>query len=140
MLSRSNTWPVVVVRLEEGRPSTQLEPLKKEEVVPAAVVCPTIDSRKATTLYRHYYLEGGWGWVVITVSVLVHLLCHGLQLSWGILMEPTARRFTTTITDTGLVQADDSFPSKVLNRKKVNDQKKKRRKTHAEEEDCSFVW
>lgn len=32
-------------------------------------------------LCRHYYPEGGWGWVVTVVSTLVHLLGSGLQLS-----------------------------------------------------------
>lgn len=107
MLTRSNTWPVVVVRLEDGRTSSQLEPLQKpkEEVTPAedpgGPKGNRTNPRKATTLYRHYYLEGGWGWVVIVASVLVHVLNHGLQLSWGFLLEPTARKFTASINDTG---------------------------------------
>lgn len=99
MLSRSNTWPVVVVRLNDGRTSSQLEPLqapKEEAAVPATKV-----SRKATTLYRHYYLEGGWGWAVVVASVVVHMLSHGVQLSWGVLLEPTSRKFTASINDTG---------------------------------------
>ncbi|KAK9303601.1 hypothetical protein QLX08_004763 [Tetragonisca angustula] len=32
-------------------------------------------------LSRHYYPEGGWGWVVTVVGTLVHLLGPGLQLS-----------------------------------------------------------
>lgn len=32
-------------------------------------------------LCRHYYPEGGWGWVVTFVGALVHLLASGLQFS-----------------------------------------------------------
>lgn len=32
-------------------------------------------------LCRHYYPEGGWGWVVTFVGTLVHLLASGLQFS-----------------------------------------------------------
>lgn len=44
-------------------------------------------------LCRHYYLEGGWGWVVATCSVLVHVLAHGLQLSCSQLVAPATRKF-----------------------------------------------
>jgi len=60
-----------------------------------------LDARKKTTLARHYYPEGGWGWVVVTCSVMVHLLNHGLQLSWAVLQVSTATRFHTHITHTG---------------------------------------
>ncbi|XP_024942948.1 uncharacterized protein LOC112494658 [Cephus cinctus] len=40
-----------------------------------------IDHRKETTLRRHYYPEGGWGYVIVTCSALVHFLGIGLQLS-----------------------------------------------------------
>lgn len=106
MLSRSNTWPVVV-RLEDGRLATQLEPLTRLEETPVLeVTLPTPESRKAAvrkaaTLYRHYYLEGGWGWAVVAASALVHLLSHGLLLSWGVLLPPTAAKFSTPIIETG---------------------------------------
>ena len=32
-------------------------------------------------LYRHYYPEGGWGWIVTFVGTLVHILGPGLQFS-----------------------------------------------------------
>lgn len=101
MLSRSNTWPVVVVRLADGRPATQLEPPVPLPEHKTEVAEPPRPQRKATTLYRHYYLEGGWGWVVVCVSVCVHLLNHGLQLSWVILLVPTAGKFKTSALDTG---------------------------------------
>ncbi|XP_032677563.1 uncharacterized protein LOC116847070 [Odontomachus brunneus] len=39
------------------------------------------DFRKEATLRRHYYPEGGWGYVIVTCSMLVHFLGVGLQLA-----------------------------------------------------------
>ena len=36
--------------------------------------------RELRTLKQHYYPEGGWGWVVLAVSCLVHGLVLGSQL------------------------------------------------------------
>ena len=52
---------------------------------------PAIDHKKEMTLRRHYYPEGGWGYVVVTCSALVHFLGIGLQLaapgSWHVSAE-----------------------------------------------------
>ncbi|XP_046601984.1 uncharacterized protein LOC124309475 [Neodiprion virginianus] len=40
-----------------------------------------LDQRKEATLRRHYYPEGGWGYVIVTCSALVHFLGVGLQLA-----------------------------------------------------------
>ncbi|XP_011872465.1 PREDICTED: uncharacterized protein LOC105564594 [Vollenhovia emeryi] len=42
---------------------------------------PATDFRKEATLRRHYYPEGGWGYVIVTCSVLVHFIGVGLQLA-----------------------------------------------------------
>jgi hypothetical protein len=44
-------------------------------------------------LWQRYYPEGGWGWAVVTVSALVNILNHGLQLSFGVLIGPAAFKF-----------------------------------------------
>ena len=36
--------------------------------------------RELRTLKQHYYPEGGWGWVVVVVACLVHLLVNGTQI------------------------------------------------------------
>ena len=36
------------------------------------------------TLKQHYYPEGGWGWVIVLVTLTVHALSHGTQ--YGIAM------------------------------------------------------
>lgn len=40
-----------------------------------------VEPRKEITLRRHYYPEGGWGYVIVTCSTLVHILGIGLQFS-----------------------------------------------------------
>ncbi|CAH0553341.1 unnamed protein product [Brassicogethes aeneus] len=52
-----------------------------------------LDARKTTTLRRHYYPEGGWGWVVVVCAVLVHVLNHGIQLSCSQLVVPGVEKF-----------------------------------------------
>ncbi|KFB52152.1 AGAP000795-PC-like protein [Anopheles sinensis] len=52
-------------------------------------------------LCRRYYPEGGWGWVVIIVGILVHTMTHGLQLSYGPLMTSVMDYFGKPFTDTG---------------------------------------
>lgn len=51
---------------------------KNDELSPAR---PVVDFRKEATLKRHYYPEGGWGYVIVTCSVLVHFIGVGLQLA-----------------------------------------------------------
>ncbi|EZA49078.1 hypothetical protein X777_12790 [Ooceraea biroi] len=53
---------------------------------------PPLDFRKEATLRRHYYPEGGWGYVVVTCSMLVHFLGVGLQLAAPGCWHTTAER------------------------------------------------
>lgn len=52
-----------------------------------------LDARKVTTLRRHYYPEGGWGWVIIVCTVMVHILNHGIQLSCSQMVFPGSEKF-----------------------------------------------
>ncbi|KAJ8921732.1 hypothetical protein NQ315_010642 [Exocentrus adspersus] len=61
----------------------------KESLIPDL----PLDARKTTTLRRHYYPEGGWGWVIVMCSVLVHVLNHGVQLAYSQLVFPGAYKF-----------------------------------------------
>ena len=36
--------------------------------------------RELRTLKQHYYPEGGWGWVILGVTSLVHILVLGSQI------------------------------------------------------------
>ncbi|XP_076048484.1 uncharacterized protein LOC143029621 [Oratosquilla oratoria] len=44
------------------------------------------EARKYLTLYQHYYPEGGWGWVVLIMASLTHVLTTGIQGAYGSLM------------------------------------------------------
>ena len=37
--------------------------------------------KELRTLKQHYYPEGGWGWVIVLVTLIVQLISHGLQLA-----------------------------------------------------------
>lgn len=51
------------------------------------------DPNKKETIGRHYYPEGGWGWVVLTMALLVHVASHGLHQAAGILILHTLKQF-----------------------------------------------
>ncbi|XP_047363634.1 uncharacterized protein LOC124954555 isoform X2 [Vespa velutina] len=51
------------------------------------------DLRQLLTLKQHYYPEGGWGWLVILVGMLVQILSHGTQGAVGIFIQHVANRF-----------------------------------------------
>ncbi|XP_077258732.1 uncharacterized protein LOC143895487 isoform X2 [Temnothorax americanus] len=57
-------------KLEQQGKNNDLSPMR-----------PATDFRKEATLRRHYYPEGGWGYVIVTCSVLVHFIGVGLQLA-----------------------------------------------------------
>ncbi|KAK4883717.1 hypothetical protein RN001_007036 [Aquatica leii] len=58
-----------------------------------------LDARKTTTLRRHYYPEGGWGWVIIVCSVLLNVINHGLQLSCSQFAPTAAEKFSSLPID-----------------------------------------
>lgn len=60
-----------------------------------------INARKKITLKRHYYPEGGWGYVIVVITILVQLISHGLQLASGLLMNPAMARFEQTVGNSG---------------------------------------
>ncbi|GJQ88239.1 hypothetical protein Trydic_g13227 [Trypoxylus dichotomus] len=58
------------------------------------------DLRQLLTLKQHYYPEGGWGWIVLVVGVLVHILSQGLLVSYGFFYLETVKKFGTPVTQT----------------------------------------
>ena len=56
------------------------------------------EEMKQATIRQHYYPEGGWGFVVLTVAVLVQIISHGLQLSFGIFSLAIIRRWDESDT------------------------------------------
>ncbi|KAG7201413.1 hypothetical protein KM043_004173 [Ampulex compressa] len=51
------------------------------------------DLKQLLTLKQHYYPEGGWGWVVLLVGVLVQVLSHGMHGASGVFLQQVATRF-----------------------------------------------
>lgn len=69
------------------------------------IVAPTTNVGRL--LRRHYYPEAGWGWVVVACACMVHLLNHGLQLSFGALEGYAVHRFRDASYDkTGQLPED----------------------------------
>ncbi|XP_069952551.1 monocarboxylate transporter 12 isoform X2 [Cherax quadricarinatus] len=63
------------------------------EEVPAEKQVPGDEVCKKETIGRHYYPEGGWGWVVLLMALLVHVASHGLHQAAGILILHTMKQF-----------------------------------------------
>lgn len=60
------------------------------------------NARKKITLKRHYYPEGGWGYVIIIVTILVHIVSHGLQLASSLLISSTMTQFQQKVENAGM--------------------------------------
>lgn len=110
VMARSNTWPVVVVRLENNGVHVIEDGPPFDGGGPCTVVtddlgavCPVapLTARKRATLQRHYYPEGGWGWVILATAIAVHLLNHGLQLSAAITLKFAADKHRQPVIHTG---------------------------------------
>nr|XP_053626683.1 uncharacterized protein LOC128684499 [Cherax quadricarinatus]XP_053626684.1 uncharacterized protein LOC128684499 [Cherax quadricarinatus]XP_053626685.1 uncharacterized protein LOC128684499 [Cherax quadricarinatus] len=74
------------------------------EEVPAEKQVPGDEVCKKETIGRHYYPEGGWGWVVLLMALLVHVASHGLHQAAGILILHTMKQFP----DESLIAASKS--------------------------------
>lgn len=76
---------------------------------------PTYDLCKEATLRRHYYPEGGWGYVIVTCSMLVHFLGIGLQFAapgtWHITAQLKFHHPPLHSAGTSFTFGFDSFPS-----------------------------
>lgn len=51
------------------------------------------DLRQLLTLKQHYYPEGGWGWVVLLVGLLVQILSHGTHGAIGVFLQQVTVKF-----------------------------------------------
>ncbi|KYQ56175.1 hypothetical protein ALC60_04914 [Trachymyrmex zeteki] len=51
------------------------------------------DLRQLLTLKQHYYPEGGWGWVILLVGLLVQILSHGAHGAVGVFLQQAEVRF-----------------------------------------------
>ncbi|XP_050506823.1 monocarboxylate transporter 12-like isoform X2 [Diabrotica virgifera virgifera] len=77
-LSRAQSWPL----LSGAAPAEDARNIAAKTQIQAR-----------RFLCRHYYPEGGWGWVVTICAILVHVINHGVQLSCSQLVAPAAFKF-----------------------------------------------
>ncbi|KAL6264408.1 hypothetical protein P5V15_004517 [Pogonomyrmex californicus] len=92
-LSRARSWPLLEtagkgsytdsadnLSLKKNRPAKTNDVENKSNI--AAVHSESSSQLQARRLLcRHYYPEGGWGWIVTFVGTLVNILGPGLQFS-----------------------------------------------------------
>ncbi|XP_031335286.1 probable cytochrome P450 6a13 isoform X4 [Photinus pyralis] len=78
-LSRAQSWPLLsgAAAAEDIRPVTP----KTTQVQARRFLC------------RHYYPEGGWGWIISVCAMFVHILNHGVQLSCSQLVTPASKKY-----------------------------------------------
>lgn len=88
-----------------GADGQQQQPQQKQQLLPdkgrvahqMQMAAPAANVGRL--LRRHYYPEAGWGWVVVACACMVHLLNHGLQLSFGALEKDVVHRFRDATYD-----------------------------------------
>lgn len=62
---------------------------EKIKYVPCTAPSVSINSQSASTIRQHYYPEAGWGFIILFIGLIVQLLTHGIQQSFGILLIAT---------------------------------------------------
>lgn len=51
------------------------------------------DLRQLMTLRQHYYPEGGWGWLITGIGLIMQLIAHGLHMSVGVFVVEIMKTF-----------------------------------------------
>lgn len=59
------------------------------------------DLRQLLTLRQHYYPEGGWGFVILIITIFVQCVSHGLHMSSGILIAAFIGQFHENLFTAG---------------------------------------
>ncbi|KAG5684289.1 hypothetical protein PVAND_013525 [Polypedilum vanderplanki] len=52
-----------------------------------------LGAQKLDTIFRHYYPESGFGWIILVVAIIVAIFTHGFQLSAILFLLPALNRF-----------------------------------------------
>lgn len=52
-----------------------------------------LGAQKLDTIFRHYYPEADYGWIIVVVATLVAIITHGFQLSAVLFLMPAQKRF-----------------------------------------------
>lgn len=100
LLPKTRSWPLLQERIvcdnetqttSENSPPTTIQPVKpKKHYFPSSKL-----------LQRHYYPEGGWGWVIIFCGTCIQILNHGLQLSFSIENVVISAKYNVTPVQAG---------------------------------------
>ncbi|XP_057318758.1 monocarboxylate transporter 12 isoform X3 [Microplitis mediator] len=61
--------------------------------------------RESQFVIRHYYPEGNWGWIIITVSVLIEIIATGVHGAAGIWFIEIIKNYSRTYLDVGWLGA-----------------------------------
>jgi hypothetical protein len=58
-----------------------------------------LGAQKLDTIFRHYYPESGFGWIIVAVAIAVAIITHGFQLSAILFLMPAQSRFRVSDVD-----------------------------------------
>lgn len=105
ILAKARSWPLIqqTIVCDNGTQTTVAESSPSPA---AAAVAPPVKAKKrpfptSKLLQRHYYPEGGWGWVIIFCGTCIHVLNHGLQLSFSVESGAISAKFTVPPNQAG---------------------------------------
>lgn len=90
-LRRSRSLPRLSAH-DSGVACSDLAPMvpKQTHAAPRQLVA---DLRQLLTLRQHYYPEGGWGWTILLVGLLVQILSHGAHGAVGVFLQKVEVKF-----------------------------------------------
>lgn len=52
-----------------------------------------LGAQKLDTIFRHYYPETGYAYVILTLAIIVAIIIHGFHLSASVFLTPAVDRF-----------------------------------------------
>lgn len=92
-LRRSRSLPRLSIH-DSGVACSDHAPVVQEQTHAAPrQVLADLTIRQLLTLRQHYYPEGGWGWMILLVGLLVQILSHGTHGAVGVFLQQVEVRF-----------------------------------------------
>lgn len=112
LLPKARSWPLALQQTIVCDRETQTAndhhavPASNSIVSTAVPAVPAARPKKrcyqsSKLLQRHYYPEGGWGWVIIFCATFIYILNHGLQLAFNVTNMLVAVSYHVTLIETG---------------------------------------
>ncbi|KAK7605244.1 hypothetical protein V9T40_007102 [Parthenolecanium corni] len=109
ILAKARSWPLIqqTIVCDTGTQTTVAEPSPS----PVPAVVQPVKAKKHTfptskLLQRHYYPEGGWGWVIIFCGTCIHVLNHGFQLSFSVESGVISTKFNVPPKQAETIESD----------------------------------